>query len=117
MIDERDLWIKTTYNIAFKVTSENKLSTAKRMNMSGKSWFKLAKHFAILQSDKDTKDVIEIQKLVENWKAILDEVKNEIVEKEVALRKSIEKTRNDLIDLKKYLKKDTLLDLIFEVII
>ena len=83
--------------------------------MSGKSWFKLAKHFAILQSDKDTRDVIEIQKLVENWKAILEEIKNEIVEKENGLRKSIEKTRNDIIDLKKYLKKDTLLDLILSI--
>lgn len=78
------------------------------MNISEKAWFKFAKHFAILQSDKDTKDVIEIQKLVENWKDVLEEVKNEIVEKEHALKHSVEKTRNDLIDLKKFLKQNTL---------
>ncbi|CAF0722793.1 unnamed protein product, partial [Brachionus calyciflorus] len=107
IIDERDLWIKTSYSIAYKVVVENKLSTAKRLNIAEKSWSKQGKHFALLQSDRDTKDVIEIQKLIENWKESLNELRNEIVTKERDLKRSIEKTRNDLIELKKYLKQNT----------
>lgn len=104
LIEERDLWIRTSYSIAFKVTNENKLNTAKRLNIAEKSWAKLAKHFSILLSDHDTKDLIETQKLIESWKNTIEEIRTEVCSNELLVKKTIEKTRLDLVELKNLLK-------------
>ena len=47
---------------------EKSLVTAKRLHISEKSWSKLASHFAILLSDKDTDDLAQLQLIVEQWR-------------------------------------------------
>lgn len=108
LIEERDLWIKTSYSISYKVTQENKLNSAKRMNIAEKAWSKLGKHLSILLSDRDTKDLIEIQKIIENWKQLIDEIRIEILGKENELKKSLFSARGELVDLKKLLKLNSL---------
>lgn len=80
--DERELWIQSAYNIALKITEENKLVTAKRVNLSEKSWSKLAKHFALFICDHDTKDLVRIQKLTDTWKNSMDEIRDNIAKNE-----------------------------------
>jgi hypothetical protein len=77
--EEREMWIITAYNIALKITEENKLVTAKRLNLSEKSWSKLAKHFSLFIGDYDTKDLVRIQNLMNSWKNSIDEIRENII--------------------------------------
>ena len=49
-----------------QVTESNALSTAKRLHVSEKSWSKLANHFTIVLSDRDTEQLSQLQHLVES---------------------------------------------------
>ena len=54
---ERDVWQQVAYDLTLKVAEEANLQTIKRLQLSEKSWSKLAGHFAIVLSDKDTQQV------------------------------------------------------------
>lgn len=108
LIDERDIWTKTAYNIALKVTEENKLMTAQRLNVSEKSWAKLARHFALLISDKDNKELNEIQKFADSWKDSIEELKLSITFKESQTRNLLEQTRLEIDRLKYILQPSTM---------
>ena len=54
---ERDLWQQASYDLAQRVADECNLQTLQRIQLSEKSWCKLAGHFAVLLSDKDTQQV------------------------------------------------------------
>ncbi len=79
-----------------KITEENKLVTAKRLNLAEKSWSKLAKHFSLLISDRDTKDLCEIQNYTESWKENLNNIRNSSRENEKISKKNIEILQNDI---------------------
>ena len=87
---------------------ENRLNTAKQLNLSEKSWYKLAKQFAFHLYDSDTKNLNQVQNLVENWKDTMKEVRSEIHEKEAQTRKSIAELQNGMKLLKTLLETDTL---------
>ena len=57
MMEEKDLWQQACYNLAVKVAKECQLQTLQRLQLSEKSWVKLAEHFAIFLSDRDTDQV------------------------------------------------------------
>ncbi len=101
--------IRFLYIFIIKVTNGNKLVTAQRLNVAEKSWAKLAKHFALLISDKDTKDLNEIQKHTDNWKDAIEELRFDIVCKENQTRNVLEQTRIDLDKLKWILSPNTIL--------
>lgn len=44
-----------------QVTEEHSLTTAKRLHLSEKAWSKLANHFSVLLSDKDTEQLTALQ--------------------------------------------------------
>lgn len=90
------MWIKTSYGIGVKVCEENRLNTCKRLNLAEKSWFKLAKHFALMLTDRDTKDLIAIQKMTEEWKLTIEEIRKEIEDKEKVFLKGLDDCKNDL---------------------
>lgn len=52
---------KSRFYVNMQVTEEAGLTTAKRLHVSEKSWAKLANHFTILLSDKDTDLITKIQ--------------------------------------------------------
>lgn len=56
-MEEKDLWQQACYNLALKVAKQCQLQTLQRLQLSEKSWVKLAEHFAIFLSDKDTEQV------------------------------------------------------------
>ena len=66
MSKEKDLWEKTCYYLAVEVANHYKLETVRQLQLSGKSWEKLASHFAILFSDKNTKQVIIVTVYYQN---------------------------------------------------
>ena len=84
------------------------MNTAKRLNLSEKSWSKLSKSFALLMSDKDTKDLNEIQKLTESWKDTINEVRFEINQKETKFKQTLEQVKNDVSQLKTFYISTTL---------
>ena len=57
MVKEKDLWQQACYSLALKVAKECQLQTLQRLQLSEKLWVKLAEHFAIFLSDRDTEQV------------------------------------------------------------
>ena len=76
------------------------MNTSKRLNLAEKSWSKQALHFALLLSETDTKVLIELQKLIENWKDILLEVRQEITAKEIKMKKTLDGLKNEVTHLR-----------------
>lgn len=72
-----------------KITEENKLNTAKRLNLAEQSWFKLATHFSIFLSDKDTRELSKVQSLVDSWKETLNEIRADVFKSEGQLTRSL----------------------------
>ncbi|EDO47152.1 predicted protein, partial [Nematostella vectensis] len=54
LTEERDLWGSAAYTLALKVTDKHSLNTAKKLHLCEKAWAKLARHFAIFLSEKDS---------------------------------------------------------------
>ncbi|XP_062611821.1 axonemal dynein light chain domain-containing protein 1-like isoform X3 [Saccostrea cucullata] len=73
LTEERELWSNAAYSLALKVTEEANLTTAKKLHVSEKSWAKLATHFTILLSDKDTELLTNLQTHVEKWRDLVEE--------------------------------------------
>ncbi|ESP04990.1 hypothetical protein LOTGIDRAFT_109702, partial [Lottia gigantea] len=73
LTSERELWSTAAYSLAMKVTEECQLTTAKRLHVSEKAWAKLAHHFTILLSDKDTELLTIIQTHVEDWRDLIED--------------------------------------------
>jgi gas vesicle protein len=96
------------YSIALKVLYENRLSTAKQLNLAEKSWYKLARLLSLLLYDTDTKDLKQLTDFVETWKSMLGEVRTDVHNKEDQTLKSIEELKSALKQLRSMLEADTL---------
>ena len=99
-MEEREIWIKTSYAIAYKVINENKLNTSKSLNLAEKTWAKLAQYFALVIADVDTIDLIEMRKCIENWKENLEGLRNDSNEIENQVKQSILQAQTELNTLK-----------------
>ena len=91
-----------------KVADENKLNTSKRLNIAEKAWSKLALHFALTLSEKDTKIIIELQKLIESWKDTLLTVRTDIFAKELQMKNTLDALNAELTEFKKMIAKSCL---------
>ena len=54
------------------MTEEHSLNTAKRIHVSEKAWAKLANHFTVLLSDRDTEVLIKLQGHADTFRDVLD---------------------------------------------
>lgn len=54
---EKELWQQAAYDLSWRVAQEHSLQTLQRLQLSEKAWCKLAGHFVILLSSKDTEQV------------------------------------------------------------
>jgi hypothetical protein len=79
LTEERELWCNAAYCISLKVTDENRINTARRLNLAERSWSKLARHFAILVGDRDTKTLAEMQGFAEHWREIIKEYRDDVM--------------------------------------
>lgn len=57
LTEERDLWGSASYILALKVTDHHKLNVAKRLHLHERAWSKLARHFSLTLSQKDSEQV------------------------------------------------------------
>jgi len=107
LIEERELWTTAAYSIAMKVAEENKLNSSKRLNLAEKSWYKLARHFTIFLSDKDTKIGSSIQVLVANWRNLINGYRTNLEIKEEETRKHFLRIQAGLQNIKNYLSTNS----------
>ncbi|XP_052221948.1 axonemal dynein light chain domain-containing protein 1-like isoform X3 [Dreissena polymorpha] len=89
LTDEREIWSTAAYCLAMKVTEEAQLTTAKRLHVSEKSWAKLANHFTILLSDKDTDLITKVQTHVESWRDMVEEFSITLKHREEEMRQQL----------------------------
>lgn len=66
LTEERDLWGSACYILALKVTDHHKLNIAKRLHLHERAWSKLARHFSLCQSQKDSEQVIKCGMFVDS---------------------------------------------------
>ncbi|PVD21951.1 hypothetical protein C0Q70_17754 [Pomacea canaliculata] len=98
LTEEREIWSTAAYSLALKVTEECRLVTAKRLHVSEKSWVKLANHFTILLSDRDTEMLTKIQHHVERWRDLIEDFN-------IALRQREEDAKEELMFVKTGVEK------------
>ncbi|CAC5410951.1 unnamed protein product [Mytilus coruscus] len=96
LTDERELWSNAAYSLALKVTEEANLTTAKRLHVSEKAWVKLASHFTILLSDRDTQVLTNLQGHVERWRDLVEEFKTVQNQREVEMKNNIKSIRGSV---------------------
>ncbi|KAK6195039.1 hypothetical protein SNE40_000555 [Patella caerulea] len=89
LTSERELWSSAAYSLAMKVTEECQLTTAKRLHVSEKAWAKLAHHFTILLSDKDTEVLTVIQTHVEQWRDLIEDFNLSLKQREEDMKDNL----------------------------
>ncbi|XP_071820220.1 axonemal dynein light chain domain-containing protein 1-like isoform X2 [Apostichopus japonicus] len=68
---EREQWSNAAYSLALKVTEANSLSTARRLHVSEKAWCKLANHFTVVLSDRDTEQLSHLQGFIARHRELI----------------------------------------------
>ena len=96
LTDEKELWSTAAYSLALKVTEEANLVTAKRLHGSEKAWVKLATHFTILLSDRDTQILTNLQGHVERWRDLVEEFKSIQFFREAEMKSNIGSIRGSV---------------------
>ncbi|KAI0239999.1 Axonemal dynein light chain domain-containing protein 1 [Lamellibrachia satsuma] len=86
---EKELWSTAAYSLALKVTEEHSLNTAKRLHVSEKAWAKLANHFTVLLSDRDTEVLIKLQSYTDTFRDILDTFSQKAMQHERSVREKL----------------------------
>ena len=76
--------------------------------MAEKAWSKLALHFALSLGEKDTKILIELQKIIELWKDTLFTVRTDIFAKENQMINALDNIKNELLNFKKLVAENSL---------
>ncbi|CAH1787293.1 unnamed protein product [Owenia fusiformis] len=94
LAEEKEIWSTAAYSLALKVTEECQLNTAKRMHISEKSWAKLANHFTILLSDKDTELLAKLQGYVETWHDLMEQFNGSAISREDDMKQQVVKVRS-----------------------
>ena len=61
---------------------EHLVTTAKRLHVSEKAWFKLGNHFTVLLSDQDTDVLAKLQTFVDKWRELLDDFNRQLSRRE-----------------------------------
>ncbi|KAL8625878.1 hypothetical protein ACOMHN_012470 [Nucella lapillus] len=91
--EEREIWSTAAYSLALKVTEECHLTTAKRLHVSEKAWTKLANHFTILLSDRDTDLLTQIQGHVDKWRDGIEDFNMALRQREKEMKDSLKSLR------------------------
>lgn len=66
---ERDVWEGAAYGLAGQVTrGTTQLRTLRRLQLGEKLWAQLARHFTIVLSRRDTKQLGEVNRYVREWR-------------------------------------------------
>ncbi len=76
--------------------------------MAEKAWSKLALHFALSLGEKDTKILIDLQKIIELWKDTLFTVRVDIFAKENQMKNTLDSLKNELQNFKKLVGENSL---------
>jgi len=76
--------------------------------LAEKAWSKLALHFALSLGEKDTKILIELQKIIELWKDNLFTVRTDIFAKENQMKNALDNIKNELLNFKKLVAENSL---------
>merc|ERR1712142_1371071 len=68
LIFERDIWNSTAYSLAIKLIEENDLTIVRRLYVSERAWSKMANHFTVFLTERDSSDLKDLQEHVETWR-------------------------------------------------
>jgi len=91
---ERDIWNSTAYSLGLKLIEENELTISRRLYVSERSWSKMGNHFAVLISEKDSKNLNELQEQVNKWREIISEFEKHLNVQDDLSRKDISEIQN-----------------------
>lgn len=91
---ERDIWNSTAYSLGLKLIEENELTISRRLYVSERSWSKMGNHFAVLISEKDSKNLNELQEQVNKWREIISEFEKQLNNQDELSRKDISEIQN-----------------------
>ena len=68
---------------------EHSLNSSKRLHISEKAWVKLASHFTIVLSDKDTELLTRLQAHVDRWRELVEEFHTAMLDREDKMKQEL----------------------------
>ena len=90
------------------MTEEHSLNTAKRLHVSEKAWAKLANHFTVLLSDRDTEVLIKLQSYADTFHDILDTFSQNAMQHERSVREKLTNVMGEMHGVKIDFQKNML---------
>ena len=87
---------------------EHSLNSSKRLHISEKAWAKLANHFTILLSDKDTEMLTRLQAFVDKWRDLVEEFNRSMREREETMRDELKAIQEGFVKWTKDFEKNLL---------
>ncbi|XP_014661492.1 PREDICTED: axonemal dynein light chain domain-containing protein 1-like isoform X2 [Priapulus caudatus] len=99
LTEERNLWSSAAHWLSLKVADEHRLNTVKRLHVAQLSWAKLAKHFVILLTEKDTEHLGKMQEHMGVWKELIQKCSSQIAQQEICFKMGMVTIENVLTDL------------------
>uniref|UniRef100_A0A8V0Y7C5 Axonemal dynein light chain domain containing 1 n=1 Tax=Gallus gallus TaxID=9031 RepID=A0A8V0Y7C5_CHICK len=93
---ERDIWSSAACDLALKIIERNQLTLVRRLHVGGKALNKVLRHFIVLLSSKDLRDLADLQEETEQFKGILGHVGAEIEHLEESSKEKLQIVRRSL---------------------
>lgn len=75
---------------------EGNLITARRAYIAEKAWSKLAHHFTVLLSDKDTEMLTQLQEHMERWRDLMETFHIRMKEIEDEVEEALKKVKQNI---------------------
>nr|XP_004658931.2 axonemal dynein light chain domain-containing protein 1 [Jaculus jaculus] len=107
LMTERDIWSSATYELALKVIERNRVILAERLYLNEKGWSKLATHFIIMLSTKDTSDHAQLEKLTEKWRNLVTAFKKEVEDTEESTKEKSQIVKDGIIKWQSFFRDKT----------
>jgi hypothetical protein len=89
LINEKELWHKAAHRLAAKVAHQRNLKTSQRLHLNEKAWSKLAAHFAVVLSDRDTQQLSELQNYIQTCHDMLLAVRKALVKQDENMKSQV----------------------------
>uniref|UniRef100_A0ACB8F3T5 Uncharacterized protein n=1 Tax=Sphaerodactylus townsendi TaxID=933632 RepID=A0ACB8F3T5_9SAUR len=108
LTEEKELWSGAAYDLALKVIDKNKVILARRLYGSEKAWINVMRHFAILLTSEDAKDLSCLQQLTQEYREFLRQIDAEINQAEDSSRQQLSTIMNGMNRWLSYFRDDFL---------
>uniref|UniRef100_A0A7M4EEX7 Axonemal dynein light chain domain containing 1 n=1 Tax=Crocodylus porosus TaxID=8502 RepID=A0A7M4EEX7_CROPO len=106
LIEEREVWSSAAYDLALKVIDRNKLTLARKLYLSEKTWTKVLKHFVLLLASEDVADLSNLQEETLEFRELLGHIDEKVRHVEDSTREKLRLVQKGLFKWLQYFQEN-----------